>query len=150
MEEKKLRIPPMEIRLTAADQLRFDNYCGSFGKTKTELAREAVRYWLEHQDKKIVDKRETMLEARMKKMEDRLASIVMRATIDVGVIYQAIYHNYGKEAEKAFPAFYNHTVKRLQSKRKDAGEKAMVTKLVDELYGKDEPPKEPPVNETSS
>lgn len=129
----------MEIRLAPSDQLRFDHYAASLGKTKTELAREAVRYWMDHQDKQINDDRESKLEKRMRKMEDRLAAMIMRSTIDTGVVYHAIYYNFGNDAEKAFVSFYNQAVKRLKSKRKDQADKTTVMGLVDDLYRKDEP-----------
>ncbi len=142
MAEKKLRIPPMEIRLAPSDQLRFDHYAASLGKTKTEMAREAVRYWLDHQDKQINDDRESKLEARIRKMEDRLAAMIMRGTIDTGVLYQAIYYNFGADAEKAFMSFYNQSVKRLKFKRKDQADKTTVMGLVDDLYRKGEAKRE--------
>jgi len=140
---KTKQLPEVRTRLRSEDLARLDRICRSENKTQAEVARRAILFYLDSYESQQLDRRESKLEARMRKMEDRLAAMIMRPTIDVGVLYQAIYHNYGKEAEKAFAAFYNHAVKRLQVKRKDSGDKTAVMKLVDELYRKDEPKKEP-------
>lgn len=128
----------VRTRLRAADWERFERICKKEKKTNAEVSRAAILFYMEHHETNALDRREAKLEARMKKMEDRLAAMIMRPTIDIGVLYQAIYYNYGKEGPKAFSAFYNHAVKRLQSKRKDSDDKKQVMNLVDELYRKDE------------
>lgn len=132
------RDPEVRTRLRVSDMERFDRICKTEGKTNAEIGRAAILFYMEHYESNQLDRRESKLEARMKKMEDRLAAMIMRPTIDIGVLYQAIYYNYGKEGPKAFSAFYNHAVKRLQSKRKDSEDKKQLMNLVDELYRKDE------------
>jgi uncharacterized protein YaaN involved in tellurite resistance len=136
---KTRQLPEVRTRLRSEDLERLERICRAEDKTQAEVARRALLFYLDSHETEQLDRRESKLEARMRKMEDRLAAMIMRPTIDVGVIYQAIYHNYGKDAERAFMAFYNHALKRLQTKRKDTGDKASVMKLVDELYRKDEP-----------
>lgn len=139
MVDGRKRLPLIRTRLRTEDLKRFDQICRIEGKTQAEIARRALLFYLDAYEREEVDSRESKLEARLRKMEDRLASMIMRTTIDVGVIYRAIYFNYGKEAEKAFAAFYNLALERLQAKRKDPGDKAAVQKLVDSMYRKDEP-----------
>lgn len=135
---KTKQLPEVRTRLRGEDVARLSSICKSEGKTQAEVARRALLFYLDCYDKGQVDARESKLEARLRKMEDRLAAMVMRPTLDVAVLYEAIYYNFGAEAPKAFAAFYNLGVKRLQRKRSDSGEKAAVGKLVDELYRKDE------------
>lgn len=135
MADARKRLPLIRTRLRTEDLKRFDQICRSEGKTQAEIARRALLFYLAAYEKDDLDRRESKLDARLRKMEDRLAAMIMRPTIDIGVLYQAIYHNYGKEAPKAFMSFYNHAVKRLATKRKDSGEKKMLLALVDELYG---------------
>jgi hypothetical protein len=131
--------PLVRTRLATDDLGRLDRICRTEGKTQAEIARRALLFYLDAYETEQTDRRESKLEKRLKRMEDRLAAIGMRSNIDVGVIYQALYHNYGKAGPKAFPAFYNMAVKRLQTKRKDKDDKAAVMQMVDELYRKDEP-----------
>lgn len=140
---KTKQLPLIRTRLRSEDLARLDQICRAEAKTQAEIARRALLFYLDSYDKKQLDDRESKLEARLRKMEDRLAAMIMRPTIDVGVLYQAIYHNFGKDAPKAFGAFYNHAVKRLQAKRKDTGDKAAVMQMVNDLYRKDEPKPEP-------
>lgn len=135
---KVKRLPEVRTRLRGEDMARLDSVCRAQVKTQTEVVRQAILFYLDNYDQAEKDARESKLEARIRKMEDRLAAMIMRTTIDTGVIYQAINYNYGAEAERAFPAFYNQAIKRLQAKRKDSNDKVVMTKLVDDLYRKDE------------
>lgn len=136
---KTKQAPLVRTRLRGEDMKRLEQICRAESKPQAAIVRRALLFYLDSYDKQELDEKETKLEARLRKMEDRLASMIMRTTIDVGVIYRAIYFNYGKEAEKAFAAFYNLALERLQAKRKDPGDKAAVQKLVDSMYRKDEP-----------
>jgi hypothetical protein len=106
--------------------------------SQAQLIRDAVLEYLEKQEQAAEDIQESKLDARLKKLEDRLAAMLMRNSIDVGVIYNAIYYNMGANADKAFTAFYSQAVKRLQAKRKDGQDKAAMMKLVTDLYRKEE------------
>ncbi len=128
---------------------RFEKICETERKTQTEVAREAILYYMEHFEAETLDKREARLEKRMKAMEDRLAGLhmktstelalmQMRTSIDVGLIYEAVYFNFGKEAAKAFPAFYKHTIGRLKKKRDDEEDRNTIGKLISDLYKRDE------------
>lgn len=131
--------PVVRTRVRTEDMRRLEQICQSEKKSQAEVVRRALLFYLDAYEAEQTDRRESKLEARLRKMEDRLAAIGMRSNIDIGVIYHAIYHNYGNEAPKAFGSFYSNSVKRLQSKRKDPGEKTAVMNLFNELYRKDEP-----------
>lgn len=148
MPPSRKRDPEVRTRLRVADMERFEKICELEGKTQTEVAREAMLYYIEHFEAEKLDRRESKLEKRMKAMEDRLAGlhmktatelalIQMRTAIDVGLIYEAVYFNFGKEAPKAFPAFYKHTVSRLKKKRDDQEDRTEIAKLISELYRRD-------------
>jgi hypothetical protein len=122
MTEKTPQLPIISVRLDGPDYMRFERYCKGYGKTKTELCREAIHWWLDQLDKGIKDDGESKLEIRMDKMEERLGSLMIRSTVDIGVLYQAIYYNLGDKAEKAFPAFYKHAVERLKAKHRERTE----------------------------
>jgi uncharacterized protein YaaN involved in tellurite resistance len=118
-------------------------------KTNADVARSAILYYLEHYEAEKLDERESKLERRMKAMEDRLAGLhmktakelammQMRTSIDVGLIYEAVFYNFGAEAEKAFKAFHKHTINRLKWKRDDDEDKTTIGKLISDLYKRDD------------
>jgi len=67
-----------------------------------------------------------------------LAMMQMRTSIDVGLIYEAVFYNFGKEAENAFKAFHKHTINRLKWKRDDHEDKNTISKLISDLYKRDD------------
>jgi len=126
-------IPQIEFRLLAESHERFDSLCQVKGKKRSELAREAVGWYLDNQDKLAADSRETLLEKRMKRMEDRLASLMARTAIDVGTIlclmYRTIDQNMSdKERDETFLWAYNTAVGRL--KKKLEGQAADVQEVI--------------------
>lgn len=142
---KTKQSPEVRTRLRNQDQERLDLICRSSGKTQTEVVRQAILFYLDSHDKGQLDIGQSETQKTLQKGFDRLAAMLMRNTIDVGVVYQAIYVMMGDKAEKAFPHFYSNAVKRLQAKRKDQAELETVKELVQLLYG--EPKKEPGAKE---
>jgi hypothetical protein len=85
--------------------------------TEASLVREAVLFYLDHQEKEKDNRREMMLEKRMQKMEDRLASILAKTAIDVGVIYSLLWQNANyKTRDEQFIRARKHSVDRLRKK----------------------------------
>ena len=109
--------PPIEFRLSTDDHMRLDSLCKVKGKKRTELTREAVVWYLDNQEKIGIDSRETLLEKRIKKMEERLAALQARCAIDIGMVYQLLYLNMSKETRDADIAWaYQVSIKRLKKK----------------------------------
>ena len=143
------RDPQVRTRLRQTDMDRFERVCEMENKTNADVARSAILYYLEHYEAEKLDERESKLERRMKAMEDRLAGLhmktakelammQMRTSIDVGLIYEAVFYNFGAEAEKAFKAFHKHTINRLKWKRDDDEDKKTIGKLISDLYKRDD------------
>ena len=146
---KTKQLPEVRTRLRTDDQIRLDSICRAEGKTQAEIVRQALLFYLDAVEVGQTDKRETKLEKRLKAMEDRLAGLQMktstelalmqmRTAIDVGLIYEALYFNFGKEAEKAFPAFHKHAINRLKRKRDDQEDRITISQLISSLYKRDE------------
>ena len=111
------QVPPMELRLLAKDHERFGELCRAKGKKRTELAREAIVWYLDNQEKINADNRETAVEKRIRKMEERLAALQARTAIDVGMIYHLIYMNMNKQTRDEDIAWaYHSSVERLKKK----------------------------------
>lgn len=99
--KKYKRTSPIEVRLVPDDLKRFDVLCTSSGRNRAQVAREAILWYMEQQDKIIQDSRESKLEARIRKMENRMAALISRGNIDTGVILEIIYSNMPVEDKEA-------------------------------------------------
>jgi hypothetical protein len=114
---KTATVAQIEFRLLAQDHARFDSLCRTKGKKRSELAREAVVWYLENEDKLATNSRETLLEKRIRKMEERMAGLQARTAIDVGMIYMLMYRNMAQETREDHVAWaYKNSVERLKKK----------------------------------
>ncbi|HEY9753749.1 MAG TPA: hypothetical protein V6C97_01165 [Oculatellaceae cyanobacterium] len=76
------RTPSVEIKLAATDWIQFDLACRLNGKSRTEMARYAIQSYLENQNNPAVEAKESALEQRLKKIEDRLAGIMAKSAFE--------------------------------------------------------------------
>ena len=93
--EKKRRkqTSPIEVRLRPDDLAAFDQLCRVSNLKRPEVAREAILWYMEQQAKKVQDVRESKLELRIRKLENRMAALISRGNIDTGVILEIISAN---------------------------------------------------------
>lgn len=125
--------PTIATKLSKSDYARFEQLCRSEDKTKVEVAREAIRFYLDQFDKEILDERETLLEKRIKKLEDRIAKLIVKVALDVGTLHQLFWSRTNKEIrDELFTQCHLSAVKRLQKKlsnqEKSVAEKAKTIK----------------------
>ena len=99
------------------DYAKFTNLAQKKQITNSELLRAAFFFYLEHQERLEMEERDSKLEKRLKRMEDRMAGLLARTAIDVGVIYNILWRNMPeKEKEKAFKTAYKQSVERIKQK----------------------------------
>lgn len=111
------RRPTVSTKLSEADFVRFEQLCRLDGKTKTELLREAIRSYLKDRENEVVNERESNLELRMKKMEDRLAKLVVKVGLDVGTMHQLFWSRSDRETRaELFAECYMSAVRRMKKK----------------------------------
>jgi len=80
---------------------------------------EGAQWYLANQDKLAADSRGTLLEKRMGRMEDRMASLLARIGIDVGIGFHLMFRNMDpKTRQDALAWAYNSSVERLKKKLK--------------------------------
>lgn len=104
----------------AADAARVKARAQAAGKAPAIFVREAILFYLNYQDKEKESSRETLLERRMKRMEDRLASLQVKTAIDVGAIYSLLWQNSNYQSrDEQFIRARKHSVDRLRKKLKD-------------------------------
>jgi hypothetical protein len=78
--------PKIETRLTATDHKRFLQLAEEKKVSMAELSREAILAYLDNHQTETEDRRETKVERRLKAIEDRYASLLVRIGIDTGTI----------------------------------------------------------------
>jgi hypothetical protein len=128
-------VPPIQMRLTAADFIRFDEQCRLSGKTRTEQARIAIRYWLDRQEAEPLQERENELEQRMKKMENHMASLLVRLGIDVNTLYFMLWDRSDPETRKGLWEAYRVKAAERFLKPLKGAEKEAKEKVANEISG---------------
>lgn len=117
MPKTRKQVTTIYTSLTAEDSHQFDAIVRMKGLTRTEVAREALRYYIAHQEELEEEQRDSKLERRLKKIEDRLAGIMARVGIDVGVIYTLMWRNMPPDRrEDQLKSAYTQAVDRLKKK----------------------------------
>lgn len=129
----KKQTDPIRTRLAVEDRVRFEQICRAEGVTETELARRALLAFLDGYEKgaqasardRLADVLAAGEEAR-RKDTDRLAKMLARLTIDVGIINQVFYKRAAKEdRDKLWESARNSSIERLTAKRKGGDEEAV-------------------------
>lgn len=131
MPRPKPQTPPIVYRLLSEDQSRLDAICLVEKRNRADVTREAVLWYLDHREKLVEDMRESKVEKRIKHMEDRLASLLSKANLDLGTLVQIMFNKMGgTEAEKTevFKKARRQSIKRLRTKLQDESEIAEVYK----------------------
>lgn len=126
------RTPTIEIKLSAADYIRFSELCRMEGKTRTDLARTAIRNYMDRTAEEIKDEEkdrlvETLdvLHGGQKKDTERLAKMIARLTMDLGTLMQVFYERADKEIrEELWAVARKRAAQRLVTKRKDGDPEA--------------------------
>ena len=83
---KVKRTPTIATKLQPTDHGRFETACNLTGKTKTELAREAILRYIDQIERGQTETHDTKIEKRLKAIEDRYASLLVRVGLDVGTL----------------------------------------------------------------
>ncbi len=120
------RTPLLNTRLSAADYVKLEQVCRAEGKTKTEILREALLQYLDRYDQDVeVAARdrlaETLLavEASRRKDTERLAKLMARTLMDVGILNQVLFRRAAAdERDKLWEAARQGAAERLKRKRK--------------------------------
>jgi len=125
---------PIRTRLNVDDRLKFEQICAAEGLTEAELARQAVRELLERKEAGVrAEIRDQLAEemaqlkdvvkallVQQKKTENRMAALMARNNIDIGIVYQLLWFRADRETrEKMFQEARVHAVKRASQKLKE-------------------------------
>jgi hypothetical protein len=117
------------VGLVDKDQKRLDVLAKKDGKTKTELAREALLWYLERRENEQNLERDSAYARSINEMTNRLCGMLARQGTALGVLYEVTWRSLPDEQSKmAFEGIVNE-VKGKQRKRLDQDEKILVEKM---------------------
>lgn len=117
------------VGLTERDQERLGTLAKIDGKSKTELAREAMSWYLDQRENEQNADRETVYAKSIKEMTNRICGMLARQSTALGVLYEVTWRSLPDgESKREFEAIVNE-VKAKQRKRLDADEKALSAKM---------------------
>ncbi|MBX9687378.1 MAG: hypothetical protein K2X27_11795 [Candidatus Obscuribacterales bacterium] len=129
MLESKKRVfkPKLETKLRREDFRRVDDLAKLEGKTKSEVVREAVLWYLDHHDQLKNEPRETVIAQSINGMTNRICAMLARQGRQVGTMIELTYANMGKTAEgkAAFEAAAT-TAKQKMARAVDKDERDLV------------------------
>ena len=130
MEEKKRGFKPtLETKLTREDFNRVDAMAKAEGRTKSEIMREALLWYLDHKAELASKPRETETVQAIKEMTNRVCAMLARQGGQVGTLYELTYMSLpNEEAKKQFQAA-NSTAKQKMRTRLEKDEKELAEKL---------------------
>ena len=124
---------PIRTRLRAKDHARLDEICKLEGNTQAEVVRKAILEMLDRQEQGIAAEIKDGLAERLKKMEDRLASLLARNAIDLGTIYQVLWIRSDPEKREAlWQTARKYSVQRL-GKKLDGAELEIKEQIAKEI-----------------
>lgn len=137
LPRKNNRLTTVSTALSSEEVLKIRGLAQAKNQTISELFREGMQWYLANQDKLSTDSRETLLEKRMKKMEDRMAALMVRTAIDVGMVFNLMYRNMDPDKRADAVAWaYNGAVERLRKKLGgQAAELKDIVKEADDTVG---------------
>jgi hypothetical protein len=117
------RTPTIATKLHPADHIKFEQFSRLEGKTKTELARDAILHYMRSRETDLTDERDSLLEKRLKKMEDRIASLLVKVGLDTATLYALFWTRSERETRRElFQDCYAMAVKRMKKRLGEQGE----------------------------
>ncbi|MBS1994602.1 MAG: ribbon-helix-helix protein, CopG family [Cyanobacteria bacterium SZAS LIN-3] len=131
MVETKKRVfkPTLETKVTREDFQRVDLMAKAEGKTKSELVREALLWYLDHKAEIANKPRESETVLAIKEMTNRVCGMLARQGAVVGTLYELTWMGLPNEAAKRQFESAANTAKQKMRKRLDADEKRIAEKL---------------------
>ena len=118
------------VGLSTRDQDRLATLAKLDGKTKTELARDAVALYLDQQERGMNIEKDSLYALAIKEMTNRICGMLARQGTAIGVLYELAWSGYSMDDDMrgVFSALVNE-VKSKQRKRLDEDEKALTARL---------------------
>jgi hypothetical protein len=118
---KPRKYTPLNVNLSTDDHHRLAEMAKELStdqeRTKTEVAREAIRWYLDHYEKIKEDKRQSEITQALNAMTNRICGMLARQGAEIGTLYELAWQNHvDNKIEPRFTAAAN-TVKTNMRKR---------------------------------
>lgn len=117
------------VGLTLAEHERLRALAEIDGKTKTELGREALTWYLDRRENEENLERDSVYARSIKEMTNRICGMLARQGTALGVLYDLAWHSLEDEKSRQFFDEIVKEVKSKQRKRLDADEKSLSEKM---------------------
>lgn len=101
MAEAKKRVfkPKLETKLRREDFKRVDDLAKQEGKTKSEVVRDAVLWYLDHQEQIKNEPRDSVIAESIDAMANRVCAMLARQGRQIGTVFELTYSNMSRTAE---------------------------------------------------
>lgn len=117
------------VGLTSREHERLAALAQIDGKTKTELGREALLWYLDHRENQKFADRDSVYARAIKEMTNRICGMLARQGTAIGVVYDVVYAGLpDEESREAFREIVQK-VKSRNRKHLDADEKSLAAKM---------------------
>jgi len=117
---KKRTYYNLYVGLLEQDDKRLAELAKQEGKSKTELAREAVRFYLDNRERITSNQKDTLLIRTVKGCFERAIAILARQNVEIGTLYELAWQNHELTGdEERFIAVVNNVKQRLRKKLVD-------------------------------
>lgn len=129
-EQKKRKFKPtVETKLTQADSNRVGELAKAEGRTKSEIVREAVLWYLEHKEELKSRDKEALIAKEIRGMTDRICGMLARQGTALGTLYELTWLSLPNEdARNQFTAAMN-TAKQKMRNRLEKDERDMADQM---------------------
>ncbi len=119
----------IDTYLSAVDDERLSTACKLKRKTRSEIAREAIRMYLDNLEKSKESKNESELSKNIKNMTDRICGMLARQGAQTGTLYELAWQNHveNKMQERFISA--SNLVKGKMRKRLEDDEKSIAERM---------------------
>lgn len=115
--------------LSAEDHDKFLSLCRQRKATQAEIAREAIRWYLDNHEQAKTTKKETELSQNIKNMTDRICGMLARQGAQTGTLYELAWQNHVEnKIQDRFISAAN-LIKQKMRTRLEADEKAIAERM---------------------
>ena len=95
---KPRKYTPLNVNLSSDDHRRLAEMAKELStdqeRTKTEVAREAIRWYLDHYEKIKEDKRQSEITQALNAMTNRICGMLARQGAEIGTLYELAWLNH--------------------------------------------------------
>jgi metal-responsive CopG/Arc/MetJ family transcriptional regulator len=119
----------IDTYLSAQDHQRLISLTKIKRKTRSEVVREAVRWYLDNHEQNKQTKNESELSKNIKNMTDRICGMLARQGAQTGTLYELAWQNHVENKMQARFVAASNVVKGKMRKRLEDDEKAIAERM---------------------